>query len=206
MPSSDITPEQVVADLGDKVVSGLALMVAQVREDLRVYRAAFPGWVADSSDRGLLNWCHDRLWVHAERILGDVDAVRLVDRLPVREIHVGIRYRLRVKKHDIEGKISTYLTQGALDFLEQDPPTLEGLEQVRLITGYRWDAEERQLGAAVISLRTSKDYLVWMHDLDEPQPGTVTTTVPIQPPAQPRRPQIGLVGDERADEGAQEEQ
>jgi hypothetical protein len=124
--------------------------------------------VADSTDRGLLNWCHDRLWVHAVRILGDLDEVTLVDKTPLREISVGIRYRLRVMKHDVEGKVSTYLTQGALDFLEQDPPTLDGLEQVRLIAGYRWLDEERQLGAAVISLRDGKDELVWMQDLNEP--------------------------------------
>jgi len=206
MESSHPTPEQVTEELGDKVVNGLAFMVAQTREDLRVYRTTFPGWVADSTDRGLLNWCHDRLWVHAVRIFEDLDGVTLVDRLPLREISVGIRYRLRVKKHDLDGKVSTYLTQGALDFLEQDPPTLDGLEEVRLIAGYRWLAEERQLGAAVISLRDGKDRLVWMHDLDEPREGSVTTTIPILPPSQPRRPEIGLAADDTTAEGTQEEQ
>lgn len=205
MESSHPTPEQVTEDLGDKVVNGLALMVAQTREDLRVYRTTFPGWVADSTDRGLLNWCHDRMWVHVTRIFDDLDGVTLVDRLPLREIAVGLRYRLRVKKHDVDGKVSTVLTQGALDFLEQDPPTLEGLDEVRLIAGYRWSADERDLGAAVISLRDGLNHVVWMHDLDEPREGSVTTTIPILPSSQPRRPEIGLA-DEDAGEGSQGEQ
>ncbi|MGH3693438.1 MAG: hypothetical protein ACRDRX_05490 [Pseudonocardiaceae bacterium] len=56
MKSSYPLAEQVLEDLGDKVVQGLALMVAQTRDDLRVYRRTFPSWVADSTDRGLLNW------------------------------------------------------------------------------------------------------------------------------------------------------
>lgn len=151
-------PERVLDELGAKVVDGLALMVAQTREDLRVYRTTFPGWVAGASERG----------------------------------------RLRLKKHDIEGSISTYPTQGALEFLEQEPPALDGLEEIRLIAGYRWNPDERAIGGAVISLRHSKDDLAWMHDLDEPPAGSVVTTVPIVPASGPGRPTIGLASDERA--------
>jgi hypothetical protein len=45
-----------------------------------------------------------------------------------------------------------------------------------------------------------------MHDLDEPTDGAVVTTTPILPPAEPRRPEIGLVSDDELDEGTQEEQ
>jgi hypothetical protein len=55
MKSSYPSAEQVLEDLGDKVVQDLALMVAQTRDDLQVYRRTFPSWVADSTDRGLLN-------------------------------------------------------------------------------------------------------------------------------------------------------
>jgi len=205
MKSSYPTAEQVVEDLGDKVANGLALMIAQTREDLRVYRGTFPAWVADATDRGLLNWCHDRMWVHATRVFQGVEEVTLVDRPPLREMYVGTRYHLRVKKHDVEGGVSTYLTQGALDFLEQEPQTLEGLEEIRLIAGYRWLADERTLGAAVISLRDGRDRVKWMHDLDEPGEGLVTTTVPILPPTQPRRPEISLAADDTGSAGVQEE-
>ena len=206
MKSKHPSASDVLQDLGDKVIDGLALMVAQTREDLRVYRLTFPSWVADSSDRGILNWCHDRMWAHATRIFDAVDDVALADRPPVREISVGIKYRLRVKKHDLEGRVSTYLTQGALDFLEQEPQTLEGMDEVRLIAGYRWLADETTLGNAVISLRDGVNKPIWMHDLAEPATGLVVTATPILPPTQPRRPEIGLVGHEQTGEWLQEEQ
>lgn len=197
MKSEYPSAEQVLDDLGDKVATGLALMVARTRADLTLYRGTFPGWVADSTDRGLLNWCHDRAWAHAVGIFDGTREVSFVDMAPTRELYVGTRYRLRVKKHDIEGGISTFLTQGALDFLEQEPATLDGLEEVRLIAGYRWDPELREVGAPVISLRDGHDRVIWMHELDEPAGGAVATTTPILSPTGPRPPQITMPGDER---------
>lgn len=197
------SPEQVLDDLGDKVVAGLALMVAQTRYDLQVYRRTFPAWVADSTDRGLLNWSHDRAWAHALRVFDLVPGVSFVDQPPLREIYIGSRYRLRVKKHDAEGRVSTYLTQGALDFLEQEPPTLDGLEQVRLVTGYRWDAELRQIGPTVVSLRDGAERLVWMHELDEPADGAVVSTIPILPPVEPPAPEIRLRSEDDKGERAE---
>lgn len=197
MKSSHPSAESVLDDLGDKVVQGLALMVAQTRDDLQVYRRTFPSWAADSTDRGLLNWSHDRAWAHALRIFDGVPEVSFVDQPPLRELWVGTRYRLRVKKHDIDGQISTYLTQGALDFMEQEPAqTLNGLDEVRLIAGYRWDAELRELGPAVISLRSGPDKVVWAQILDEPVDGTVVSAVPIVPTDGPRAPEIRLTSDD----------
>lgn len=120
---------------------------------------------------------------------------------------VGTRYRLRVKKHDINGQVSTYLTQGALDFMEQEPAqTLDGLDEVRLIAGYRWDAELRELGPAVISLRSGPDTIVWTEELDEPVDGTVVSAVPIVPADGPRAPEIRLISDDEShgrDEGSE---
>lgn len=196
--------EDVLDDLGDKVVEGLALMVARIRADLTLYRTTFPGWVADATDRGLLNWCHDRAWAHTVGIFDGTREVSFVDRPPTRELYVGTRYRLRVKKHDIEGAISTYLTQGALDFLEQEPMTLDGLEEIRLIAGYRWDPELREVGAAVISLRDGHDRVIWMHELDEPAGGAVAMTTPILPTTGPRPPQIAMGSDSHGSDSERE--
>ncbi len=207
MKSEYSSPEQVLDDLGNKVAQGLALMVARTRADLDLYRRTFPGWVADSTDRGLLNWCHDRAWAHAVRIFDGVREVSFVDRPPTRELYVGTRYRMRVKKHDIEGGISTFLTQGALDFLEQEPATLDGLEEIRLIAGYGWDPELRAVGAAVVSLRDGHDRVIWMHELDEPAGGVVATTPPILPTTGPQLPQIAMsdgAGHEQRSDGTQD--
>ena len=192
-----------MADLGDKVVDGLAFIVAQAREDLRVYRNTFPAWAAEATERGIMNWSHDRMFAHALRIFDDLTEVAFYDREPRREITVGHRYRLRLKKHEMDGSISTYPTQGALDFLVQEP-TLDGLQQVRLIAGPRWLKDEATLGNAVISLRDGKDNLIWMHDLPDPR-GGIMTTVPIIPADGPRLPEIGLHGDEATGEGLQED-
>jgi len=208
MKSEYPSAEQVIDDLGDKVAQGLAIMVARTRADLALYRQTFPRWVADSTDRGLLSWCHDRAWAHAVAIFDLVREVSFVDRPPTRELYVGIRYRLRVKKHDIDGAIATFLTQGALDFLEQEPATLDGLEEVRLIAGYGWDPELREIGAAVISLRDGHNKVIWMHELDEPTGGVTGTTTPILPPTVPRPPRIerpGASEGEQRNDGAQDQ-
>lgn len=102
--------------------------------------------------------------------------------------------------------MSTYLTQGALDFLEQEPATLDGLEEVRLIAGYRWDADLREIGAAVISLRDGSDHPVWMHELDDSADDAVVSTIPILPPTESHPPPaIGLTSDDEWVEGTEDE-
>lgn len=115
---------------------------------------------------------------------------------------------MRVKKHDIDSQISTYLTQGALAFMEQEPAqTLDGLDEVRLIAGYRGDAELRELGSAVISLRSGLDEVVWTEILEEPVDGTVVSAVPIVPADGPRAPEIRLISDDegrKRDDGTEQ--
>ncbi|MGL5858984.1 MAG: hypothetical protein ACRC35_11390 [Angustibacter sp.] len=144
------------------------------------------------------------MWAHALQIFDAVDGVVLADQPPLREISVGIKYRLRVKKHDAEGRVSTFLTQGALDFLEQEPQTLKGMEEVRLIAGYRWLVDETSLGSAVISLRDGRDKPLWMHDLAEPEADLIVTATPLLASTSPRRPDIRLPGDEQSGEGLRE--
>jgi hypothetical protein len=110
---------------------------------------------------------------------------------------------LRVKKHDIEGNVSTYPTQGALDFLEQEQLHLEGMEEVRLIAGYRWDPELRQVGAGVISLRDGLEKPIWTYELTEPATGAVVSVIPMLSPAEPTAPEIGLTSDDKRAEGTE---
>lgn len=191
MNSGYPSEEDVITDLGDKVVAGIAHAVAQMRDDLRVYRNTFPGWVGASTDRGLLSWCHDRAWAHLTSTFDDVVEVDVVDRPPLREMFVGTRYRLRFKKHDVEDRVTTYPTQTALAFLEQDSATLDGLEEVCLVAGYRWDPVLRQVGAGVISLRDGRENVIWTHVLAEPTTGIVEAT-PIVGATGPTAPRIDM--------------
>jgi hypothetical protein len=46
-------------------------------------------------------------------------------------------------------------------------PQLPSLEAIALGAGYRWIAEERRVGPAVVSYRDGKDNPIWVVELDE---------------------------------------
>lgn len=193
--------EDVLRDLGDKVVGALVDATKVTRSDLAEYRSTFPGWVADSSERGLSNWIHDRLWAHLRRALTDMDSVALADQGVKREITVGIRYRARVKRHGVRDRVRSYPTRSALAFWAQSE-TLEGLEEIRLGFGYRWDPDEREVGSTVISLRDGLDTeAIWVVEVDAAahQGGTAITWTPVDPSL----PQIDLY-EAAADEGEED--
>lgn len=194
MKSGYPSEADVIADLGDKVMATLGIVVAQTRNDLSVYRRTFPMWASDATDRGLLSWCHDRAWAHLTRLFDGVSEVAFVDRPPLRELYVGLRYRLRWKKHDLDDRVSTYPTQAALEFLEQDAPTLEGMEETRLVAGYRWDALTREIGSGILSLRDGNEKVIWSHVLGEPDAGSgsITEVAPIVPSGGPTPPDISV--------------
>jgi hypothetical protein len=196
-------PDEVSSDLGDKVVEAFARSVARAAVDLADYRQIKPSWVSQASERGLANWIHDRLWYHLSVLLDGISTVRLVDSEPTREIIVGLRYRLRAKRHGEQGEVSTFLTPGAIEFLFQLPAQepISGLEEIRLIVGYTWDKETREMGQAVLSLRDGKDEIVWLIELPEAGTGYgggTVTPMPVGP--EPSSPIIEL-GNEGAARG-----
>jgi hypothetical protein len=188
-------PHEVLSDLGDKVTGGLARAVARARKDLADYRETHSSWVSDSSERGLANWIHDRLWAHVCAEFDGHAGVGLSEREPTREITVGINYRLRVKRHRVDGKVRSYATQTALEFYAQGAQeAFPGMEEVRLIAGYDWDADARSMGDAVLSLRDGEEEVIWQVTL--PEVGTGTVGAPAQPirptEPEPALPTIGL--------------
>src|SRR5215204_157668 len=104
-------PHDVCGDLGDKVIHGISWAVRQARYELEEYRRLHPGWVAQSTERGLANWIHDRLWAWIVVALDGLDGVTVIDHEPIRELYVGTRYRLRVKRHHLDGRVASYPTQ-----------------------------------------------------------------------------------------------
>ncbi len=184
--------QEVLEALGDKIVNSLGAVVLEARNDLDDYRSTFPDFVADASERGLANWVHDRLWAHLTSNLEDSDTVQFVDNGPTREVLVDDTYRLRIKRHDAHGRVTSYPTASANAFFEQLSLDLQldGGTEVRLIAGYRWIPESRVIGPAVLSYRDGVDNLVWMVELPEPTQGT--PAVPITDPSVPPQPQIDL--------------
>ena len=188
-------PDAVLADLGDKVVHGVSRAVLLARADLANYRAIRPGWVASSSERGLANWIHDRVWDHLLVQVDEIEEVAVVDQEPTREFYVGVKYRVRVKRHHTDGLVNSYPTQTALDFLGQGGTLpIPTLEEVNLIAGYEWDREERSMGAPLLSLRQGRSNVIWSVELPEVgeqgEGGAVVR--PIVPG--PTGPVIGLPG------------
>lgn len=190
-------PSEVLNALGDKVVYGLSRAVTLGRTDLGTYRASFPGWVASHTERGLANWIHDRIWSHLLPQVEGLDEVSVVDQEPSREIFVGTMYRLRVKRHHLDGSVSNYPTSTALDFFGQGGTMpIPGLEEISLIAGYEWDREARAIGVPLLSLRNGQSNILWSVELPEiGEQGGGQVIRPIVPgPSGPRveLPGVGL--------------
>ena len=172
--------QEVLADMGDKVLAAFSLSVDRTRADLRDYRDAFPGWVADHSERGLANWINDRLWAHLFTLGDAIPGMTLTEKGVTREVTVGATYLLRFKRHDEDGNVASYATQTFLEFAEQPIQQLPGMEEVRLIAGYEWNRDARDVGVAVLSLRDGRDNVIWKEPLpevtDEEERGASVTT------------------------------
>ncbi len=172
--------EALLDQLGDKVTGAVATAVVQTRADLAQYRSEHPAWASSDSERGLANWINDRLWDHLVRLLDGSDMVAVREQGSTRELLIRDRIRIRVKRHDMNGAISTYPTQTALSFYEQSGQLVvfDGLPEVYLAAGYVWERESREIGSPVVSLRDGVDNLVWMHELPEPPVESVVSMPP----------------------------
>jgi hypothetical protein len=196
----------VEAALGDKVIEAVVTAVKAATADLADYRRFRPAWVAQASERGLAAWIHDRVWYHLVAALDDHPNVVITDKGVLREITVGPArslYRFRVKRHHVDGDVSTYPTQLALEFLAQvEGDMLEGFDELHLIAGYKWNREERAIEYPVISLRDGRQNLIWEHDLSD---WDADSTGPQELPSVPEPPAPVIEGAakdaERASDG-----
>lgn len=194
--------DEVCSDIGDKVVSAMFAAVEQARRDLAHYRSAVPELVARHSERGLANWIHDMMWSSIAASLSDHPEVTIVDNGVLREIRCGINYRFRAKRHDEEGAVRSYPTQTFLDFHVQ-PATLDTLEDLKLDFGYQWDAELRNIGPAVMSMRQRKQ-LIWNSVIPDTGAAADTSTTLSGGPAPTSGPGITINVPAKTESQAQE--
>lgn len=175
--------DEVLDDIGDKAAEALLTAVARSKADLRTYRETHPGWVAEHSERGLANWIHDRLWTHITALTDQNPDVAIHEKGPLRELVIGNKYRFRLKRHDESGHVASYHTDAFLDFVCQPAVQLPGMEETRLIAGYEWEKDLRDIGVAVISLRDGDDNVIWSEPLSPVDAGRDAGTVvtPEQP-------------------------
>lgn len=201
-PSAD----EVVDDLGSKVVDGIARAVRDAKTALATYRQVLPAYALQQSERGLANWVHDQLWFYLNLHLGDVPEVSFIDQEPHREIFVGTRYRFRVKRHSSLGRVRSYPTQTVLNFYEDGPVqrALEGLEEVCLTMGYAWDREMRDLGPAVMTLPKNTKEPEWVYEFPAPTAASGTVVTPVPPRIEPPKPSVEVESDDDATESGNE--
>ena len=184
-PDSD----KVIGDLGDAFVGTFIDAVDGARNDFAEFRAWQPGWFPSFTGRFTANFLHERIWDRMVQHLDGVEGVHIVDREPVRELHQGTQYLIRVKRHHPGDRISAYPTDGSSAFWSNSVLTLDGLEAFSLALGYMWDAELRVVGEAVLSFRDGKDKPVWAIQLRR---DSATTTGFVWTPVDPTLPELDL--------------
>lgn len=157
--------DQVLADLGDRFMHSFIDAVDGARDDYAEFRGMKPDWAANSTERHIASFLHDRIWARLVGAVDGMDEVYVVDREPVRELYVGTKYRIRVKRHHSGDRISAYPTQASGEFWSNSAPALEGLETFGLALGYYWDPDLRAVGKAVLSFREGKENPIWVIQL-----------------------------------------
>lgn len=195
MKSTDFPSlEEVLTDLGDDLIERLSAAVYGARDDYRRHRAEHPDWAADETGRGSANFIHDRIWAHLHTQLDGIDDVTFADNEPTRQLGIGSRYVIRVKRHREHDCVRSYPTGTAWQFWSGDPAGVEALPGMRIVPlalGYRWDAEAKLFGSAVLSYRTDMDKPVWVAELEETPAETGATTL-WRPVGGPSLPDVDL--------------
>ena len=148
--------EQVTAALGDKFLTCFVDALDAARSDHAEFRQWRPSWFASFTNRFTSNFVHERIWAHMVDGLDEHADVVIVDKEPHRELIVGGKFVMRIKRHSETDRIRSYPTAAALDFWAQKP-ALAGLEKISLAIGYIWDPDERAIKAPVLSLRDGLD-------------------------------------------------
>jgi hypothetical protein len=192
MISSDFPDaDRVLADLGNDLVGAFIGAVDAARDDYAQFRQEHPDWFVGFSSRFIANFLHERIWNHLVRAIEGLDGIHVTDREPVRELHSGTTYVMRVKRHNASDKIAAYPTDAALRFWSNRVLTLDGLELLSLALGYYWQADLRAVGDAVLSFRDGKDNPIWAIRL---QRAGGTAVGFSWTPVEPDLPEIDLSG------------
>ena len=177
--------QSALEELGEKVIEIFARAVRDTREDLQAFRRSSPYLASIATGRTVANVIHDWLWDHLVRGLSGIDDIVIIDDGITREFIIHQKYRVRVKRHDGGGGVSTQPTPTALAFMEQGQLNLGGHESetVNLIAGYHWHSVTNEIAWPVLSLRDSLENVIWLIVLSEPSDGTPVVTPHLEPTA-----------------------
>lgn len=175
------TQDGVLADLGNAFVHSFIDSVDGARGDLAEFREWKPDWQGTLSSRFVANLLHERIWGRLVREVQAMDDIDVKDREPIRELRNG-SYLIRIKRHHLDDRISSYATVASSEFWAGSTNMLEGLESYSLALGYYWDPDLAEVGDAVLSFRDGTHNAIWAIKLRR-DAGEVTGFVwtPIEP-------------------------
>lgn len=197
---SPLDADAVLEELGSKFPLALVRAVDSARADLRALRAWKPDWLVGLFQREVAGVIHARIWTYLTAELDGIDGITFRTDEPHREIAVsaamGRTFRLRVKRHSDGDQISSYPTSSDLAFWDgKADASFEGLEEIHLAAGYRWDPTTADIGAPVISYREGKSNVIWAVEVDA---GHGDAAVPMSyVPIPPSLPQVDFAASER---------
>ncbi|WP_309079858.1 hypothetical protein [Zhihengliuella sp.] len=155
------TEDEVIEDLGTDFVKIFVESVDGASADFEELRAWRPGWASTYTSRHTASFLHERIWARMVSGIDGVEGFEIIDREPKREIHFGIKYQIRVKRHRPGDRISAVQTVGNRRFWTNFEQTFDGLEQFSLALGYMWDAEQRSVEYPVLSFRDGQESPIW---------------------------------------------
>lgn len=163
--------EAILGRLGDKMIEVWGSAVEMTKADLETYRSRVPELAMFHSTRGLANIIHDWHWNHLQRQVDGMDGVKIVESEsgPLRELVIGDQIRIRVKRQSSTGSVATSGTQLALDFYQQPERSLfEVPPEIKLVFGYIWDSENREIGSATVSYPLGIKKSLWVYEIPTP--------------------------------------
>lgn len=196
--------QAVLSRLGEHRVTAIAGSVDQTRDDLSLYRKTLPQFVARHSQRGLLNWIHDQLFANIKDQFDADPSVTISQSEPIDEIMIDNTLRIRFKKHDARDMVSNYPTAAWRAWSRQD--LIPAYSEIRLIAGFRWDAEAREIRTPVISARDGEKNVLWAVELVRTE--AITPIYVPSPVLQPEAPALPVfeIADIENDEDHPDEQ
>lgn len=181
--------DEVLEGLGSDFVNAYIQSVDNAREDYSALREWKTDWVPSYAVRTVASFIHDRIWYHLLQLTNELGDVSVIDNDPTRELYVGTKYKIRIKRHSEKDKISNAATASTQHFWSQGTLALDGMEEIRLALGYVWDREIREINDPVLSFRVAVDEPLWSVKL---HPDSGSDVGYIWTPYEPDLPEIDI--------------
>lgn len=153
--------DEVLEELGPDFINAYIQSVDNARDDYKELREWNTDWVPGYAVRTVASFIHDRIWSHLLQLTSEFKHVSVIDNDPTREVYVGTKYKIRIKRHSEKDKIANAATKSTQQFWSPGTLTLDGMEEIRLALGYVWDPELREIQEPVLSFRIAVDDPLW---------------------------------------------